>query len=164
MTKKGLQSVSPTPVVLTPAQAKAWLLAAEAPHLPFTALFLFRRMRRNEIRRVRRATRAVDGAKIDFRLGRILIPFRVGKTNKRYITMHPTLIASLKWLKRHKRTQFVAPNINRAPAIEREVSSRRSGLTHAMPVKRCTYRPPLSTPFAPLLGVPAFAADCDERG
>jgi hypothetical protein len=122
MTKKGLQSVLPTPVVLTPAQAKAWLLAAEkTPHLPFTILSFFAGMRRNEIHEF--AAQPDGGwSQIDFRLGRIFIPFRVGKTNKRYITMHPTLIAWLKWLKRHKRTQFVAPNINKGlRAIKREV-------------------------------------------
>jgi hypothetical protein len=132
MTKMGLRAVLSSPEVLAPAQAKNWLLtAANTPHLPFTVLSFFAGMRRNEIHEF---SAQPDGGwrHIDFRSGRIHVPFKVGKTDKRFIEMHPTLVAWLKWLSRHKRTVFVAPNINKGlRAIKREVFASAAGNANA---------------------------------
>jgi hypothetical protein len=137
MTKQGLMAVLPPPAVVTPAEARVWLsAAAETPHLPFVVLSFFAGMRRQEIQDFARLPEG-GWTQINFATGRIHIPFKVGKTNQRYIEMHPTLVAWLKWLKRHKRTLFVAPNVNKGlRAIKRRVFPPTGDAAAVQPVNR----------------------------
>ncbi|MGD1030093.1 MAG: hypothetical protein ABSA05_03040 [Opitutaceae bacterium] len=122
MTKRGLRKVLRSPAVVTPADTKAWLrAAAESPHLPFIVLSFFAGMRRNEIEELAKLPQG-GWEQINLGAANIRIPPTVGKEGKRLVTMGPMLIEWLKWLKRHKRTRFVAPNLNKGlRAIKRRI-------------------------------------------
>jgi hypothetical protein len=114
MTKAGLRKVLRAPAVIAPADAKAWLQAAgKSPHLPFLVLSFFAGMRRTEIEEFAKLPQG-GWPQISFDAGSIDIPPEVGKEGKRVINMHPTLVKWLRWLKRHKRIQFIAPNKNKS--------------------------------------------------
>jgi hypothetical protein len=122
MTKKSLRKVLHAPIVVAPTDVKAWLRAAlQTPHLPFTILSFFAGMRRYEIEQFAKLPNG-GWDQISFQAGSIDIPPGVGKTGKRVIVMHSTLVAWLKWLQKKGRTQFLAPNINKGlRAVKRQV-------------------------------------------
>jgi hypothetical protein len=70
-------------------------------------------MRRTEIEEFAKLPQG-GWPQISFDAGSIDIPPEVGKEGKRVINMHPTLVKWLRWLKRHKRIQFIAPNKNKS--------------------------------------------------
>ena len=114
MTKRGLSKVLDTPLVMTPAEARLWLKAAiPRRQIAFSVLSIFAGMRRQEIQLFARLPKEGWGD-IDLGSEKISIPARIGKTGKRTIVMHKTLVLWLKWLQKNGHTDFAGPNLNKA--------------------------------------------------